>query len=39
MEAVMPRYAEAQQVREDDERITGESIEYASPRGAGAMGG
>ena len=39
MEAVMPRYAEAQQMREDDGRISGERIEYPSPRGAGTMGG
>ena len=39
MQAVMPRYAEAQQVREDDERIEGRRIEYPSPQGAGTMGG
>ena len=39
IQAVMPRYAEAQQIREDDERIEGQRIEYASPEGAGTMGG
>ncbi len=39
VESVLPRYAEAQQVREDDARVTGERIEYPSPQGAGTMGG
>jgi carboxymethylenebutenolidase len=39
IESVLPRYAEAQQVREDDARVTGERIEYPSPKGAGTMGG
>jgi carboxymethylenebutenolidase len=39
VETVMPRYAEAQQIREDDARVVGERIEYASPQGAGTMGG
>jgi carboxymethylenebutenolidase len=38
VESVLPRYAEAQQVREDDERVTGERLEYPSPKGAGTMG-
>ncbi|HVS63791.1 MAG TPA: dienelactone hydrolase family protein [Thermoanaerobaculia bacterium] len=38
VESVMPRYAEAQQIREDDQRVTGERIEYPSPKGAGTMG-
>jgi len=39
VESVMPRYAEAQQIREGDERVVGERIEYPSPEGAGTMGG
>jgi carboxymethylenebutenolidase len=39
VEGVLPRYAEAQQVRADDARVTGERIEYPSPKGAGTMGG
>jgi carboxymethylenebutenolidase len=39
VDSVLPRYAEAQQVREDDARVTGERIEYPSPQGAGTMGG
>jgi carboxymethylenebutenolidase len=38
-EALMPRYASAQQIREDDPRIRGERVTYASPKGAGEMGG
>lgn len=38
VESVMPRYAEAQQIREDDPRVAGERIEYPSPQGAGTMG-
>jgi carboxymethylenebutenolidase len=38
VESVMPRYAEAQQIREDDDRVVGERIEYPSPEGAGTMG-
>jgi len=38
VESVMPRYAEAQQIREDDQRVVGERIEYPSPEGAGTMG-
>lgn len=37
--SVQPRYAEAQQIRPDDARVAGERIEYASPKGAGTMGG
>ena len=36
--SVMPRYAEAQQIREEDPRVRGERIEYPSPQGAGTMG-
>lgn len=39
VESVLPRYAEAQQIEEDDARVTGERIEYPSPEGAGKMGG
>jgi len=39
VESVQPRYAEAQQVREDAASVTGERIEYQSPEGAGTMGG
>ena len=39
VESVQPRYLEAQQIREDDARVNGERIEYASPKGAGTMGG
>jgi carboxymethylenebutenolidase len=37
--ALLPRYAEAQQVTEDDARVSGERITYDSPDGAGEMGG
>ena len=39
VDSVQPRYAEAQQVREDDSRVEGQRIEYSSPKGAGTMGG
>jgi carboxymethylenebutenolidase len=39
VESVLPRYAEAQQIRDDDPRLAGERIEYPSPDGAGTMGG
>jgi len=39
LEGLNPRYAQAQQVAPDDERIVTERIEYASPEGAGTMGG
>lgn len=38
-EALLPNYAEAQQVREDDTRIVGETVTYPSPNGAGTMSG
>jgi len=38
VESVMPRYAEAQQIRDSDPRVRGERLEYASPDGAGTMG-
>lgn len=36
---LMPDYASAQQVSGDDARITAQSVTYASPNGAGEMGG
>ncbi|NWG45586.1 MAG: dienelactone hydrolase family protein [Alphaproteobacteria bacterium] len=38
-ELLLPDYAQAQQVREEDPRISGSDITYASPEGAGEMGG
>ncbi|GAB4522110.1 MAG: YghX family hydrolase [Parvularculaceae bacterium] len=38
-EAMLPDYANAQQIRENDERIIGRRITYPSPDGAGEMGG
>lgn len=38
-EMLMPKYADAQQIREDDARFAGERITYSSPNGAGEMGG
>ena len=37
LEALSPRYAEAQQVAPDDDRIESEYIEYESPRGYGTV--
>lgn len=39
LEALSPRYAEAQQVPRDDSRLTGEHVEYDSPQGHGRMRG
>ena len=36
---LLPKYAEAQQIRQDDPRIKSEYIEYHSPNGAGKMRG
>lgn len=36
---LLPKYAEAQQVKADDPRLTSEYIEYNSPKGAGKMRG
>lgn len=36
---LLPKYAEAQQVKPDDPRLTSEYIEYDSPSGAGKMRG
>ena len=37
LEALSPRFAEAQQVQKDDPRIKAESVEYPSPQGSGTM--
>src|SRR5256714_1485588 len=39
LDALSPRFAEAQQVPRDDKRIKTESVEYASPAGSGKMRG
>ncbi len=39
LETLSPKYALAKQVEETDSRIRGERIEYASPRGHGAIRG
>ncbi|HEY7514124.1 MAG TPA: dienelactone hydrolase family protein [Vicinamibacteria bacterium] len=39
LEALSPRFAEAQQVAKDDARINSESVEYPSPEGTGTMRG
>jgi carboxymethylenebutenolidase len=39
LDALSPRFAEAQQVPADDKRLKTERIEYASPKGYGKMGG
>jgi carboxymethylenebutenolidase len=39
LEALSPRYAEAQQVAKDDKRITTTYVEYQSPQGHGKMRG
>jgi carboxymethylenebutenolidase len=39
LEALSPRFAEAQQVPPDDTRLKTESVEYASPNGYGTMRG
>ena len=36
---LLPRYVEAQQVKQDDPRLKSEYIEYDSPKGAGKMRG
>ncbi len=38
-DSLMPNYVDAQEVAEDDKRIVHERITYASPKGAGTMGG
>ena len=39
LDALNPRFAEAQQVKQDDPRITAEHVEYPSPKGSGKMRG
>ena len=39
VESLSPNYAEAQQIAEGDARVTAETVEYASPQGAGTMNG
>ena len=39
LDALNPKFAEAQQVATDDKRIRTESVEYASPQGYGKMRG
>ena len=39
LDALNPRFAEAQQVAPDDKRITAQYLEYASPQGSGTMKG
>jgi carboxymethylenebutenolidase len=39
LDALSPRFAEAQQVPKDDKRLRTESVEYESPHGSGKMRG
>jgi carboxymethylenebutenolidase len=39
LEALVPKFAEAQQVPKDDKRIAPQTVEYASPQGSGTMRG
>ena len=39
LDALQPRFAEAQQVSKDDKRLKAEYLEYASPNGTGTMRG
>jgi carboxymethylenebutenolidase len=39
LDALNPRFAEAQQVPKDDKRVKAEYLEYASPEGSGKMRG
>jgi carboxymethylenebutenolidase len=39
LEALSPRFAEAQQIAPNDPRIKDKYVEYASPQGNGALGG
>jgi len=39
LDALNPRFAEAQQIAKDDERLTTSSVEYDSPKGNGKMRG
>jgi hypothetical protein len=39
LDALTPRFAEAQQIAKDDKRIKAESLDYDSPQGSGKMRG
>jgi len=39
LDALNPRFAEAQQIAKDDKRISGKFVEYTSPDGSGKMRG
>jgi carboxymethylenebutenolidase len=39
LEALSPRFAEAQQVKKDDPRLKTQTLEYPSPQGSGTMKG
>ena len=39
LESLSPKYAQAQQIAEDDSRLQVETIEYPSPRGSGTIQG
>ena len=39
LDALNPRFAEAQQIAKDDQRISGKFVDYASPDGSGRMRG
>ena len=39
LDALNPKFAEAQQVAKDDKRLKTETVEYASPQGTGKMRG
>jgi carboxymethylenebutenolidase len=39
LDALSPRFAEAQKIAKDDRRLAAEYLEYASPRGTGKMRG
>lgn len=39
LESLSPNYDDRQQVRSDDAQVSGEFVEYSSPRGAGTMRG
>jgi carboxymethylenebutenolidase len=39
LDALNPKFAEAQQVKPDDKRVTASHLEYSSPKGSGKMRG
>lgn len=39
LDALNPRFAEAQQIAKDDKRLKAETVEYTSPQGSGKMRG